>query len=436
MSRFTLPLRSRQSPLLYIPTEPIDPEEPLIDEILAPADIIVTNAATLTAALNGVASNLNRRYIIGMQGGNYGNFTYPANYNKGTTLVRIRSENRFSPAIFTSISANNSRNIEITRLTVDRNQLDQFGYPTGGACIDIDDSEGTNGYYCLIRDVLCEPSTYGILAYNTKRIIYEYNTIRGFSVDGMRVYGQGNDECADSIIRRSIITATHPTRTYPDVSATVGYAHTINSAIDVRRSDQKSGDENVLNLDGVPILVTQATKDGRHADCIQGAGRWRNMLIEDCFLETHNGYCHGFLHQNRTTDSTTYSSGEIVRGCLIVGAHNHAINVTRSTNPLVEGCWIRSWPGRNWANFWVTPANQGEAIMRPGISTREVDQGGTGSRFQIINTVVPATVATYWMQAATYNATNLVFSDSAQPANWAAGLVAQGRIGQYGHLVP
>ena len=408
---------------------------------LAPADVIVGNAAQLTTALAAAPSNTGARYIIGLTAGfSGGNFEVTANYNKGTTLVQIRSQSTTTPALFNTFRAANPRNIELEGLNIWNTNLDDFGFGSG-VTVSFEGARGTGAHRCAIRNCDIRGGSEGIRTAGNKYCDYSHNSIRGAAIDQLRLANNNSTQSQQSIrVNNNHISALHPTRSHPNLTAQVGYSNLLSDATDPRRSDQVGGDTLVRNLAGVNVLVTAATKANRHPDLIQGWGLWDDVVIEDNYLETGDAYRHGIFYQNAVAQNPEYATGVTIRRNHIIGAHVHGIALVRVIDPVVQDNLIRQRAGVVWAqHYWSgtpTPAERA-AVMVPSLTNRNLDLEGRypATRVQFNNNVLPAaaTAGTYWTRSGWLTGTGNVYSDSAEPTGWSGFDAANNRFGPYGY---
>ncbi|PJN94049.1 hypothetical protein CNY89_16800, partial [Amaricoccus sp. HAR-UPW-R2A-40] len=294
-----------------------------LGEVIVPADVIVTTAAQLTTALNAVPSNLARRYIIGLasgfQGWTSGNdrFTYPSNYNKGTTCVQIRSEDRLSPATFRELRAQNSRNVEFEGLEFINPARDVFGFPgtpgaiTGGAVsLDISNSKGVAPWYVKVRNCYFDGVYHGIAWDNPERARIEYTTICGYANDGVRIYGTSNTinpSVRDVVFDHCYISPLSQRFTFPNVTE-ISYTFDTRNACDPRRSDeyQRGSSSTFDDLNGVSRTISATIKGQRHCDAIQSIRTNIDIKILDCEFVHPDAYTHCMFFQTNNDPSVGF----------------------------------------------------------------------------------------------------------------------------------
>ena len=402
--------------------------------LLSSSDATVSTAAQLTAALNAVPANTGRVYVIAGQGGDYGDFVFPTNYDRGSTLVQIGSASRLNKMRFRSISAQNARNVEFLGLDFRRDTiLDEFGYPTGTA-LDLSGARGTGAHRLRLQDCDFRGAAFQLITRNLKQADIAYNNFYAPAVDGIRLAANTDaEEVNDVFFHHNRVSALHPTINWPDIRSQVGYEHLLNDVSDPRRSDQRSGNFPVRNLAGTMVPYTSEQRSGRHGDLLQGWGRWVNVRIEDNFFETGNSYRHCIIAQTSTNFSASYSRQVSLRRNSFLGAHAHGFYPRRHIDPVLEGNLFRRRADATWALHYSDSPDPN--LMRIGVSTRNIAEDGAqpATRARLIGNVFPAQVTTYWMQSAWYENVGSVFSDTAVPAGWESTDVARGRIGPYGY---
>ncbi len=395
-----------------------------------PADVTVTGREALLAALSAAPSNLGRDFVIrATRGPDYG-YLGLSGYGRGSTWVRLVGAQGALPR-FTGVDATGSSRLSLERLEFVGNVLDAFGFPNGSS----QTSRGvllTRSTDCRLWGCLVEDMAIGAEANGSTDVEIGWNTIRSFAIDGLRLYELPSEgrPVVRPHVHHNVIDVNSPFPKWPDLS-TLGlhYALPRTCAIDPRRSDQDgygNADSYVLPPVGAPILVTENTKLGRHADDLQMAGQSVDAVIEDNDFVTSNIYCHGIFTDNGPTETAAATSGLIIRRNRFTTAHVNAICAEGwDSTCRVEDCLIRNQPVRNWAIGMPDGSADNLDLMRPSISTRK----NTGALVRIINTVCPAQASTYWMQPSRISATGLVYSDTEVPVGWASMDVAQGRVG-------
>lgn len=397
------------------------------------ADVFVTSAATLTTALNNAPTNLNRAYIIECAAGDYGEFTYPSNYSRGSTVVRIRGQ-RSAPPVFREISARGSRNVQFVGIRIIGNSLDRFGFPDTQIGLDLRNARGIAPNYILIQDVVIDNIYHGAQLNSTQRAKMLYCTITGCCNDSLRLASvDDNTPTRDIEIGWCYFSSLSPTFTYPNQSSYMGYTIPTNQAIDTRRSDQRGGTTSVPDLSGVQVTVTAAQKDARHPDRIQSSRQLINIDIHDCEIYNDDCYAQSMFFQGWLAGvwEIPYSTGITIERCLISSSHVHGITFAGCIDPEVTDTMIRRISGINWSSGNVT---------RPGIGSKELDSGGLAPSSRVIctNVVCPSSVdngAGGWMNMNKINqVTPIVFSDVAVPTGWAGFDVALNKHGSYGYL--
>ena len=407
---------------LIIPSPP-----PPVD---IPADVTVSSRAALDAALGAVPPNLGRDFIVRAERGPAYGYLDLSGYGRGSTRVRLVGARGSMPR-FTGVDATTSSRLSLERLEVVGNVLDAFSFPNGSSS----SSRGillTRSTACRVWGCLVEDMAIGAEANGSTDVELGWNTIRSFAIDGLRLYELPSEgrPVVRPHVHHNVIDVNATTPKWPNL-ATLGlhYALPPTCAIDPRRSDQAGyGNANsyVQPVSGAPILVTENTKLGRHADCAQLAGQSVDAVIEDNDFITSNIYCHGIFTDNGPTESAEPTSGLIIRRNRFNTAHVNAICAEGwDASCRVEDCLIRAQPVRTWALGMPDGSADNPDLMRPSISTRK----NVGALVRIVNTVCPAEVSTYWMQTSRISSTGLVYSDSAVPLGWAATDVAQGRVG-------
>lgn len=393
-------------------------------------DVEVSTRAAALAAAAAAPANLGRRYVIQLAAGLYGYMTVPAGDDKGTTRVVFRAAPG-AQALFRGINASDVANVAFEHLAVVGDTLDAFGFPGGSAS----SSRGillTRSTNCRVWGCLVEDMGIGIEANGSTDVELGWNTIRSFAIDGLRLYELPSEgrPVVRPHVHHNVIDVNATTPKWPNL-ATLGlhYALPPTCAVDPRRSDQAgygNADSYVQPVSGAPILVTENTKLGRHADCAQLAGQSVDAVIEDNDFITSNIYCHGIFTDNGPTESAEPTSGLIIRRNRFNTAHVNAICAEGwDASCRVEDCLIRAQPVRTWALGMPDGSADNPDLMRPSISTRK----NVGALVRIVNTVCPAEVSTYWMQTSRISSTGLVYSDSATPVGWSSTDVAQGRVG-------
>jgi hypothetical protein len=393
-------------------------------------DVSVNSIGALNSAITATPNNLNRDYVIFLEPGTYNShLSLSNNFNRGTTNLVVRGNRRLGNTTLTGITAYGARNVEFSHMNLIGTEFDEFGFPAGSTAT----NRGlrvANTVNVKAHGLLIENMTFGVEATSSQSLELSYCTIRGFAVDGVRLYSTTNSYVSSPWVHHCKISVNGIYNIFPELSSRgLHYSLPANCAIDPRRSDQYGyGNANsyVENLAGDMVLVTGgfdgSTKSGRHPDCIQFAGPSSNALVEDCELESNNIYCHGIYMQNN--DIPVDVSGLIFRRNKITTAHPHGIAFQgRFLNPRVEDIMIRPWPTRTWAvNIPGYASDSG--LMRPGISTRE-----TSTTTIVRNVVLPSQIPTYWTQIAKMDAINLIQNDTAEPIGWSSTDVALGRIG-------
>lgn len=400
------------------------------DAGLPAANTTVSSAAALTTALNAAPSNTASTYIIDLSPGNYGDFTFPTNYSKGTTTVEVRGSTWNNLPVFDSIAATRSNRVKLNRLNVINTTLDQFGFPAAGPngsnCVNFDEAT-----FPHIRDVVITTPYCGLNMTDTKDGLVEYCRIEGFSMDGIRAFTTAGDVVENLTIKKTVVTCNMTPGTFPALTMHTGYNTDGSCAIDPRRSDQYGyqGTTDVLNLVGTPISVTEATKDQRHADCLQLSGQVDTMLIEDCEFIGWDGYCQILLLNNADANSNGQMLTDVVvNRCKITGADVHGVWWRRAASSCaVRNTVLRNTATRNWA--LNTPAGSSAGLTQTSIATVP---NASWDDVEITNCVMPSSYSTTWYDAAYAVVSGLSFSDSALPTGWASGAVATGDIGQFG----
>ena len=389
----------------------------------AEADVTATPAtfATLVAA---TPNNLGGDYIIDLAPGTYPVYNFSSNWTRGTTRLRLRSQDRSEAnrARMAPVNATGAQNVSFEHLTWSGSARDEFGYYTGSA---LTITRGTN-----IRVWGChiERYAFGLIANQINGLTLGWTTIQSCAIDAVRLYAITAPAVQNVEIHNTFIT--HQDREpnhYPDLTLYGGhYSNGRQCSVDYRRSDQGPGatvDKYVMNLAGDMVLVTAGTQDGRHPDLIQGAGVWINVTIRDSKLVSGDIYCHGIYANN--ADDGGWANSENIRYTRleIVTAHPHAMTWQGLwNNVVVDGCWLHHFSPRTWSA--VTPG-MAESDSRQAIGTRN-----TSSTVTVRDTVLPDPWSTYWTVESKINAVNFVKSNSVLPPNWASTDVASGR---YGH---
>lgn len=421
-----------------------------LGEVIVPADVIVTTPAQLTTALNAVPSNLARRYIIGLasgfQGWTSGNdrFTYPSNYNKGTTCVQIRSEDRLSPATFRELRAQNSRNVEFEGLEFINPARDVFGFPgragsatTGDAALNLDNSRGVAPWYVKVRNCYFDGVYHAILWDNATRARIEYTTIRGYANDGIKMLGSNNatnPNVVDVVIDHCYISPISARFTFPDVTE-ISYNFNRNNACDPRRSDeyQRGQNSTITDLNGVSHIITTDTKGARHCDAIQSIRTCIDFKILDTQFVHPDAYTHIMLFQTNNPppgfswDYVPYSTGFEMRRCSITASHSLAPGLVDFIDPILHTClWRRNSPTHYTSgNNTTYPAPQTENLNR--------SNQHSSTRVRMTDCVLPANLPTGDWDPSWVAQNNVVFSNTAVPPGWASTDVALGKVGAYGY---
>lgn len=394
-------------------------------------DATVSTLSALQAAINDAPMNRNGDWTIGVAPGTYAGLTVPQGYSRGSTRVRIRASTATRP-VFRGIDARRTDNLSFEMIDVVGNVMDVFGFPQGS-------SFGTRGIRITdatrirLHGVLVEEFTFGIEANNLSNSEISYSTVRAFGVDGIRLYSASPGFVQNVRVHHTVVDIHSPTSNrFPDLTTRgLHYALPRTVGVDPRRSDQKpygNATSLVQAVDGSLVSVSADTKLGRHPDCIQLAGRSIGVTIEDCDLYTDNLYCHGIYLQNITTDPAQFVQDITIRRVRIRSAHPHAIAFNGGgvgARNTIRDVLIRQIPGANWA-LNMPGAPDEPDLMVPGISSRQ----NTGANVNVTNTVLPAAASgSYWTVMSRINASNMVFSDAAEPTGWASTAVATGAVG-------
>lgn len=413
---------------------------------VAPADVTVTSAAQLTTALTNVPANLARRYIIDLDDANYGNYTIANNYNKGTTLVQLRSKSTINPAQFQSIRSTGARNIELEGLRCWRTALDRWGYGDG-AVIQFENVRGTGVHRCAIRNCSVRGGSRGIYVKQCWNLDISFNEVMGASVDQIALASDGEGlRCENLRVNNNKITSFHPTQTYRDISATIGYTLELNEATDPRRSDQENGNFAVQDLDDIMVPVADGpntvagTRGSRHPDLIQLWALHINTVIEDNYMWCGNVYRHGILYQNAVGQSAAFATGLIIRRNEIMISHVNGITLARIYNPIIDSNYLHRQPSSLGPNGWGLNYHKGikgQGIMLVHITNvnLNVDRGTNPVSIVIAtNNGLPAeyTTNTHNPALMTTNggAPNVI---GGTPVGWAGFDVPNNRIGPYGY---
>lgn len=365
-------------------------------------NITVSTAAQLTSAVAGVPSTLTGTYVIGVAPGNYGSFSFPSGYQRGTTgRVVLRATNESNRPVFTGITlSGGGRRVTFDGIRFLSTATDRFGFPSGGG-LNLD----SGAQNIVVRNCTFDFCFFCIRANNVNGLTVEWCDFTRWGNDVIRAFNNGVAN-----IRVANCDARNP-------------------LIDIRRSDQTpdTGNTLVRDLDGIDVLHTAAEKDARHPDFIQLNDTTQNVVVEDCRISLFNGYHQGVFLNNQFQNQGQ-STGTRVSRCFIEGSHVHGITLSRTNNFVCENNVMRRLPGTNW--------NSGVSITTPTIYLIGTVSG------TITNCVVPSQRGANGVSLVTLEGgatlnnvevTNLVRSDTAFPPNWSTFDVARGRYGPYGY---
>ena len=470
--RSAFPLTTQRRTWTYAGNPPVD------DSDLPTPNVTVSNAAALTAAMNAVVANTSSTYRIGLNKGNYGPWTAPANYNKGTTKVVLQATASADKPLdfptFEGVKVQNARNLHMERFrTINKSREANTGFINSGTL--------SGGLYanfsrdCSFKDFYSECFFYGIEATSIQRCTFEYFTIRGFGNDAIRHYSTVANPNVDCIFRRFTITPHVPVSDSANTWQNLGtvwasYTHERTSSIDPRRNDSDGWQETsypkpeepygpayptitgaaiysitnrgavtMKDKNGKNFVVLRSTLYARHADGLQTNGPIAGLIVEDFSIMCWNGYMHGLLLLNESgVNPNAMNTGIRVRRGIITCAAVHALQISRSNDTRFEQIIIRQYPTRTWSTGPGT--SKGSGYMLPCISnqgqTSTGKEGGTpiaseANILKVTNCVQPASVPKQWV-ASRAEVTGLQSSNTAVPTGWASTLVAQGKIGFLG----
>ena len=422
------------------------------DVVIATATTVSARQTLINAALAAVPSGLNRRYIIGLPAADYGDYNWPNNYNtKGSTLVQLRSETPNDKARFTAVSASGARNIEIEELQIWSPDFDRWGYPAG-TTITFNGVRGVSPHRCRVRNCTTRGGSRGGYFKNCWNIDIEFNFIEGAAIDQFAIGADALPAKSSNVrVANNRISSFHPTATFPDLTATIGYNLERNEATDPRRSDQEDGNFPVADLDGILVPfpdpgTSAGTRGGRHPDLIQCWGFQENTIIEDNQITCGNLYRQGIFMHTELSLSAPFSTGVIVRRNEVMTAHVHAIACLRQANPQVYDNRILRNPISIGSNGWgenYHKGTKGQGIMFANLSTNTVDADrGSNPATTVIayNNALPANQSSWHNKSKiTVPAGKLpnIYSNDAsnKPIGWDEWAVAKGRVGPRGYEV-
>lgn len=266
---------------------------------------------------------------------------------------------------------------------------------------------------------------------NAKRLTLEYFQIIGSGNDAIRAFTTAGDTVEDLTIRCGRITPWSEPGTFPGTLHST-YAGPTAISIDPRRSDQDGykGATTVTDLLGNPVAISSDAKAGRHPDPIQFNGETRRVLIEDVEIMGWDGYMQGIYAVCKGAQANgRLATGFTARRNLITLAHPNGIKLEgHDGTALIDSCVVRNFRPAEWALNTPTGSNAG--AMNSGFSLLEQ----TAAVVSMTNCVRPVDYSTYWAGDANAAITGLQTSDTAVPAGWASGAIAQGRNHPFGYL--
>ena len=411
---------------------------PVVPEV--PPDAVVSSTSELNAAINAIPANSGREWKIRLNYAVYGRITSLANFNGGTTRLRLQGSRTVLEArpVLRGFYAPNIRGVSFEFLNIVGDQMDEFGFPAGAS-----GTEGARGFLLdNSRDVRiwgCKVQRwpFGIQIQNARDIEIGWTTVREFRIDGIRTF-MANPNIGDNVRKHHVhITPNAESGTpYPDLSTRgLSYVNDRRCAIDPRRSDQvwREGDyanAPVMNLAGSMVPVSEGVRNGSHPDCDQTAGPVRRFTWEDCLYETNNLYCHGSYNNNNVSDGAGYATagGLEYRRCEFRHAHNHTMawqgDFSWGGGITLDTVLIRALPTRTYA-VNIPGVADNEPVMRPGMSTRETINTVITS---VNQSVVHTPRSSFWHDYSKVTG-SIVQSTTEVPPGWELTDVARGIYG-------